>query len=574
MISFESFKEIWIADFEFVSLPGELPEPVCITAKELCSGTWRVQWLVGSQNPPPLYPTGKDTLFIAYFASAEMGCHLQLGWDIPCNILDLYAEFRNHTNGLPTPSGSGLLGASAYFGIQGCTAGEKTEMRDLVLRGGPWTPEEQLSILTYCMSDVEACERLFYAMEGIIDLPRALMRGRYMGAVAWMERNGVPIDRKTHRALVKHFDPMKAMLVDDIDRNFGVYEGTTFKVNRWIQWVNEHGVSWPLLDTGYPSLDDETFRELATIYPEIAPIKDLRYVLGQMKLNDLAVGSDGRNRCLLSPFRSVTGRNQPSSTKYIFGPAIWLRNLIQPEPGKGVAYVDYAQQEFGIAAALSGDFYMLDAYRSGDPYLMFAIQAGAVPEDATKQTHPHERELFKQCTLAVQYGMGAHSLSRRIGEPTAVAQNLLDLHRKTYAAFWKWSDSVVTYAALHNKIWTRFGWYYHVSDNFRERTVRNFLMQANGAEILRLACCRALDAGIKVCAPVHDAILIEAPADKLSSAIATTQREMGEASKIVLDGFELRTDADQWVYPDRYSDPRGTDMWKRVMAMLARCEHG
>ena len=96
-----------------------------------------------------------------------------------------------------------------------------------------------------------------------------------------------------------------------------------------------------------------------------------------MRLSDLAVGADGRNRTILSAFRARTGRNQPSNTKFIFGPSAWLRGLIQPPTGSGVAYIDWAQQEFGIAAALSGDPLMMEAYRSGDPYLAFAKQAGA-----------------------------------------------------------------------------------------------------------------------------------------------------------------------------------------------------
>jgi DNA polymerase I len=51
-----------------------------------------------------------------------------------------------------------------------------------------------------------------------------------------------------------------------------------------------------------------------------------------------------------------------------------------------VAYIDWSQQEFGIAAALSGDIAMQAAYGSGDPYLDFAKQAGAVPRHATKTT--------------------------------------------------------------------------------------------------------------------------------------------------------------------------------------------
>jgi DNA polymerase I len=88
-----------------------------------------------------------------------------------------------------------------------------------------------------------------------------------------------------------------------------------------------------------------------------------------------------------------------------------------PPPGCGVAYVDWSQQEFGIAAALSGDPMMMEAYRSGDPYLAFAKQAGAVPHDATKASHNTEREHYKACVLAVQYGMGEAGLASRIGHP-------------------------------------------------------------------------------------------------------------------------------------------------------------
>ncbi len=102
-----------------------------------------------------------------------------------------------------------------------------------------------------------------------------------------------------------------------------------------------------------------------------------------MRLNDLAVGRDGRNRLLLSPFGSRSGRNTPSNTKFIFGPSAWLRGLIRPPSGHGLAYVDWSSQEVGIAAALSGDPRLIAAYQSGDPYLAFAKQIGAVPADAT-----------------------------------------------------------------------------------------------------------------------------------------------------------------------------------------------
>ena len=140
---------------------------------------------------------------------------------------------------------------------------------------------------------------------------------------------------------------------------------------------------------------------MAKSHAEIAPLHELRHALSEMRLNDLAVGRDGRNRTILSAFRSKTGRNQPSNTKYIFGPSVWLRGLIKPPPGHAVAHIDWSNQEFGIAAKLSGDEMMMAAYKFGDPYIAFGKDCGKLPADATQATHPHARQLLKQCVLGI-----------------------------------------------------------------------------------------------------------------------------------------------------------------------------
>ena len=180
---------------------------------------------------------------------------------------------------------------------------------------------------------------------------------------------------------------------------------------------------------------------------------------------------------------------------------------------------------------------MKDAYKSGDPYLAFAKQAGAVPQNATKKTHKSEREQFKACVLAVQYGMGEESLALRINQPVARARQLLELHRRTYRQFWKWSDSVVDEAVLGGVLWSSFGWRIQTSSNPNDRSLRNFPMQANGAEMLRIASILITEAGIRICAPVHDALLIEAPLDELDKIVEATKLLMKQASSIVLDGF-------------------------------------
>ena len=90
--------------------------------------------------------------------------------------------------------------------------------------------------------------------------------------------------------------------------------------------------------------------------------------------------------------------------------------------------------------------------------------------------------------------------------------------------------------------------------------------------MLRLACCEATERGIQLCAPIHDAVLIAAPLERLEADIAKMQAIMRETSRIVLDGFELTSDVHVVRYPDRYSDPRGEVMWDRVMKLLSKAE--
>jgi DNA polymerase-1 len=190
----DGFREIVLVDFEFQSGHGERPKPVCLVAWELRSGRKLRLW-PDQFGPAPPYGTDANTLFVAYYASAELGCHLALGWPTPVRILDLFAEFRSATNGLETPNGRGLIGALTYFGLDAIGVVEKKTMVDLILRGGPWDSAERQAILDYCESDVAALGRLLPVMLPRIDLPRGLLRGRYMSAAAAMEWN---TDRRWH----------------------------------------------------------------------------------------------------------------------------------------------------------------------------------------------------------------------------------------------------------------------------------------------------------------------------------------------------------------------------------------
>lgn len=154
-----------------------------------------------------------------------------------------------------------------------------------------------------------------------------------MAAVAHIERVGVPVDVDLLNLLRSHWDAIKLDLVAAVDAVYGVYHGVTFKADRFARWVAAEGIGWPCTDIGRLHLDRDTFHDIAKMHPQVAPLGELRHALSDLRLESVAVGADGRNRVSLMPFGARTGRNTPSTAKFIFGSAVWLRSLIRPPRG-------------------------------------------------------------------------------------------------------------------------------------------------------------------------------------------------------------------------------------------------
>src|SRR5262249_20128615 len=65
--------------------------------------------------------------------------------------------------------------------------------------------------------------QLLPAMLPEIDLPRALLRGRYMAAAARMEWTGVPIDTDIFHLLREQWLAIKGRLVASVNADYGVF---------------------------------------------------------------------------------------------------------------------------------------------------------------------------------------------------------------------------------------------------------------------------------------------------------------------------------------------------------------
>jgi hypothetical protein len=584
------FREIWAEDFEFYpgqgtangGIDGDSSTPLCWVGAEMRTGRTIRLWQDEMCRCPVDF-ANPEVLTLGYLVSAELGCHIALGWPPPANTLDPYVEFRHLTNDARIKAGDRdkgfyeIGGALRYFGIDLIDSAHKQDMRARIIQGPPFTEAEALEIVTYCETDVVALARLVpHIVPTIRSLDHALMRGNFMLCIAQMERRGVPVDTAWLGRILQHWDGIQCDVVIEKDAPFQCYEiidgKPHFRNERFETLLRREGIPWPMHANGRYDLRAKTFDEQTKNHPKLMGLREIRSTMATLRKNELRVGHDGRNRTLLSPFGSKTSRNTPSANKFIFGPSRCLRSLIAPTSGTALVHRDFSQQEPIIAAVFSEDEALLAACATGDVYLGIASQLGYAPEGATKDTHRALRDQFKTVVLGILYGLGIISLAQRIGISRFEAGEILARLRARFRTFETFALDVNDHAGLDLEISNGWGWWVQTPPGSNPRTVRNYPIQATGAEIMRATCILAERRGVRIIAPVHDAFMAEAPVADIDEASAILDQAMRDASRVILRGYELRTDA-QVIRPGgRYVDERGQGMWETITRLVAKLE--
>jgi hypothetical protein len=326
--------------------------------------------------------------------------------------------------------------------------------------------------------------------------------------------------------------------------------------------------AWPRLESGALDLDSDAFRLMFHV-PGIEGLHALRDSLRVIVGAKLPIGRDCRNRPSLFPFGTATGRN--AHARSLYNTHAGLRSfMVFPQDKIGV-YLDWRTQEVGIAAALSGDPALIEAYRSGDVYHALAVLCGLTNETDPvrwKREHRDMRDRMKPLQLGINYGMGVRSLAAGLDRHPVIASDFIERHKRRYPRFWWWRDNQALTAMLERRTESVFGWPLRISSSPNKRTLFNFPMQSGGADMLRLAAQRLCEAGIVPCMLIHDGILFE-----LGSVeqIEHAKEIMRGAGRDVCDGLEIGVDEDQKLTGGaRYQDkrPMAKQMWATIMRTL------
>ena len=579
------FRSVAVIDFEYEVGDGDLPNVLCMVAYVLDENLRHVdtirRWRGEFGSTPP-FDIGPDALVVGYSLWAEMTCFLQLGWRFPVHVYDLHTAFLATSNILlpynpdevRKKPRKRLADACRAYGIEGWEKIDKESISKDIGEGS-WRLHGREAVLQYCEEDVRASTELMrrqlrgHGRRAPVNPELVLHWSTYSAkSVARIQARGMPIDMSLWNLVQENKTAVIGALIARFDPSYGSENPIYSPDGEWSGWRFEHWLiaatitEWPRLGSGA--------LQMYHAHPAIEGLHALRDSLGVIGRARIPIGRDGRNRPSLFPFGTATGRN--AQAKSLFNAHASMRSFMKFPANKIGLYLDWRTQEVGVAAARSGDAALAKDYSSGDIYHALALMCGLTNDTDIKRwkhDYPGQRQQMKALQLGINYGMGVCSLSRGLNRHPLIGSEVIMRHQRKYPTYWGWRASIVERAMLERVIVSEFdGWPLHISTSPNKRTLYNFLMQAGGAEMLRLAANRLCEADLVPSMLVHDGVLLELDNEEQVQHAIEIMRIAGTE---VCSGLEIGVDTDQKLIGGaRYQDKRpvAKHMWEVVMGVL------
>lgn len=480
--------------------------------------------------------------------------------------------------------------AAATFKLHGVKIDteEKSRMRDIIIASDPEEIDRHREeIQKYNASDIVYLPKLLRhthkihrekgeTLEGFIT--SALKRGDYAVRTARMVALGYPVNIDKVKALTSNVKSIIGKAIEECLDFSSEVEAFRFckkeqkykVVEKNLRaWVAAQGKPyWRKTNGGKESLSKDAFNDWYSSDSEGFAGAFCRYLKTKQSLNGFMpaakskkgvftdfIGVDNRVRPYFGIYGSQSSRSQPGATAYLWLKSKWMQNMLEAPKGRALAAMDFASQEFLVAGIISQDDNMIDSYVTGDVYLAFGKLAGMIPEAGTKESHRKEREICKTIILGMSYGMTSMGLAPRLSaamgqvyQPDDV-QKYVDLFEEAYPEYRRWKfDTLRSYEDNSflqlSDGWTMWG------DNDNNRSVTNFMVQGEGAVILRESVRLCQNAGLDVVATVHDSIVIECDSDAAGIGVSQLREAMVQGFENVMSKYgrtvPIRVEGECW----------------------------
>ncbi len=216
-------------------------------------------------------------------------------------------------------------------------------------------------------------------------------------------------------------------------------------------------------------------------------------------------------------------------------------------PGSGDAVLlsaDYSQIELRLAAEISGDEGLLEAFIGGeDIHSSTAMRLFDIPaEEVTSE----QRRRAKTTNFGILYGISAFGLAQRLGIDNNDAKDLIDLYFDRYPRINEYIAGTIAFAKEHGYVQTLLGRRRYIPDinsknrnvrMFAERTAINAPIQGSAADMIKIAMIsiheelKRRQLGTAMIMQVHDELVFEVP-----------RGEIDEVRELVVEGMRSAMD--------------------------------
>ncbi len=210
-----------------------------------------------------------------------------------------------------------------------------------------------------------------------------------------------------------------------------------------------------------------------------------------------------------------------------------FRKVFVASPGMKLVSCDYSQLELRIAAHISGDPAMSEAFKNGEDIhtrtaaRVFGLDPAAVSKDMRRQA--------KTLNFGVLYGMGVMGFQRAAGVSRDEAREFIDSYMREFAGLSRFIESTKASARQNGYVETVFGRRRAIPEinstmpavqAGAERMAFNMPIQGTAADLLKLSMIhlqKFIDEkysdDVAMLLNVHDELLFEIKEDKVSEIV-------------------------------------------------------
>lgn len=216
-----------------------------------------------------------------------------------------------------------------------------------------------------------------------------------------------------------------------------------------------------------------------------------------------------------------------------------IRHAFVSEPGNLLCSIDYSQIELRLMAHFSGDAKLVEAFKTGkDIHQATAAEVFGLALDAVSSD---QRRAAKAINFGLIYGMSSWGLAKQLAIGRNEAQDYIDRFFARYPGVKQFMDGTKAKAKQTGYVETLFGRRLYLPNinsknqglrSYAERTAINAPLQGTAADLIKAAMIdlHAFIAGeapeLKMIMQVHDELVFEAPAQKMTELAPELARRM------------------------------------------------